>query len=128
MPEENFNQEEDHSQHQPEGVHEETPQKEESGKINAIAILSYLWLLFLVPLLGAKDDAFAQFHAKQGLTLFGLWLVGFIIALIPVLGWIISFIINIVILVFAIMGIINVVKGKKEELPVIGQYADKFNI
>jgi len=29
------------------------------------AILSYLGILFLVPLLVSKDNPFAQFHAKQ---------------------------------------------------------------
>ena len=35
-----------------------------------VAALSYISILFLVPLLGKRDSKFAQFHAKQGLILF----------------------------------------------------------
>lgn len=34
------------------------------------AILSYIGLLFLVPLLGAPNSKFARFHANQGIVLF----------------------------------------------------------
>ncbi|MBI5144164.1 MAG: zinc ribbon domain-containing protein, partial [Candidatus Omnitrophica bacterium] len=34
------------------------------------AILSYLWILCLVPLILKKENRFAMFHAKQGLVLF----------------------------------------------------------
>ncbi len=131
MPEENNKQEtpqEDQQEKQtdPQFV-EGSPEKESKG-VNAIALLSYFWLLFLVPLLTAKDDDFAQFHAKQGMILFLLWLCGIFIAIIPVLGWIIGFLINITVIVFAIIGLINVIKGKKEKLPIIGQYSDQLKI
>ena len=40
----------------------------EDGKI--WAFIGYWWILFLVPLLGKKDNKFALFHGKQGLVLF----------------------------------------------------------
>lgn len=39
-------------------------------KHKGIACLSYIFLLFLVPLLTEKESKFAQFHAKQGMALF----------------------------------------------------------
>jgi uncharacterized membrane protein len=39
-----------------------------------LAILSYLPLLWLVPLKGKKGSLFVQFHARQGMVLFYLWL------------------------------------------------------
>ena len=39
----------------------------ESNK--AMAVLSYLGILVLVPLLGAKNSPFARFHTNQGLIL-----------------------------------------------------------
>ncbi len=95
---------------------------------NAIALLSYIGILFLVPLLVAKDDPFVKFHIKQGITLFIAGLIIVAISMIPVLGWIIGFVASIILFVFAIMGIINVLTGKKKPLPLIGQYADYWKI
>lgn len=91
-----------------------------------ITVLSYLGILCLVPLLSKKDSKFAQYHAKQGLVLFIMELVIWVLIVIPVLGWIIYVVGIITSLVFAIMGIMNVVNGKCKELPVIGKFADKF--
>ncbi len=85
-----------------------------------IAAISYIWILFLVPLFAAKDDAFARFHANQGLLLFLVSVVLGIIAIIPVIGAIISGIGGIVTFVFAILGIINALKGEMKPLPFIG--------
>ncbi len=132
MSEENLNQEEGQHQNQPEEQQEDNQPEEESGGINALALLSYLWILFLVPLLAAKDDEFAQFHAKQGLVLFifwvAIWIASIPLLIIPILGWLVILVAYIAAFVFFIMGIVNVLKGKKKELPVIGKFAKKFNL
>ena len=137
MSEENNHQEENHvdkeEHHEPEEHKENTENEEKSGKeneggINAIALLSYLSILFLVPLLAAKEDNFAQYHAKQGLTLFIASVVGMFIGVIPILGWILAPFISLACIILAIIGLVNVVKGEKKELPLIGQYAKKFNV
>jgi len=104
------------------------------------AIIAYLWILFLVPLLGKKDNKFALYHAKQGLMFFiatiVLWIAGAIIsvifAFIPFAGWAISAIIWVLIWVFIlvlfIVGIVNAATGKYAPLPVIGQIAEKWKI
>ena len=40
-----------------------------SSNRNVMILLSYLWLLALVPLLTEKDDKEVQWHAKHGLVL-----------------------------------------------------------
>ena len=35
-----------------------------------VSVLAYFGLLFLVPLLAAKDSKFARFHTNQGIVLF----------------------------------------------------------
>src|ERR1051326_7229437 len=47
-----------------------------------MVILSYLWILFLIPLLTKKDDAEVQWHAKNGAALFGAEIVCWIIFMI----------------------------------------------
>ena len=40
-----------------------------SSNRNVMILLSYLWLLALVPLLTEKDDKEVQWHAKHGIVL-----------------------------------------------------------
>ena len=40
-----------------------------SSNRGVMIVLSYLWILFLIPLLTEKDDAEVQWHAKHGLVL-----------------------------------------------------------
>lgn len=87
-----------------------------------IAALSYLWILFLIPLLTKKDSAFAMYHAKQGLVLFIFSTIAGFIFWIPVVGWLLplfSFILFII-------GIVNALGGKTQPLPVIGKFAESF--
>ncbi len=110
---------------------EENSTKEGStkeGSTNAIAVLSYLGILLIIPLLVAKDNQFVKFHIKQGLVLLIAAIAISFIAWIPILGWLVGFIGWIVCLILAIMGIVNVLGGKKKQLPLIGKFADKFKI
>lgn len=93
-----------------------------------IAAIGYIWVLFLVPLLGKKESKFAQFHAKQGLVLFIASIILMVIGWIPILGWLIFFVGGISILIFSIMGIIKALQGEYWEMPLVGQYAKKINL
>jgi len=92
------------------------------------AIIAYLWILFLVPLLGKKDNKFALYHAKQGLMLFIVWVVVMVISFIPFIGWLVAIFGDIFILVLFIIGIINAATGKYTPLPVVGKMAEKWKI
>lgn len=94
----------------------------ESNKI--IAVVGYLGLLFLIPLLGKKDSPYAQFHGKQGAVLCILWLAAWFIGWIPFVGWALW----IAAIVFTVVGIQNAYNGKMEELPIIGKYAENIKI
>jgi len=88
-----------------------------------MAILAYIWLLFLVPLLAAKDSPFARFHACQGVSLFITWVgVNVIGALLPHnlsgLHWIAS----VGLLVLMVIGIRNAYSGVAKPLPLIGKF------
>jgi len=104
----------------------QTPEAPKAENKNMIAILSYLGILFLIPLLAAKDSPFAQYHAKQGLVLFIAEIATWLIAWIPFIGWIAGFVLWIIWLVLGIIGIVNVVQGKQTPLPIIGKFASKF--
>lgn len=89
-----------------------------------MAAIAYIGILFLIPLLAKKDSPFAQYHAKQGLVLFIFEIIAGVISWIPVVGWVLP----IAGLILFIIGLMNALGGKKVPLPVIGQFADKFNI
>ena len=89
-----------------------------------MAAISYVSLLFLLPLLLRKDSDFAQFHAKQGFVFFIFSTIVGVVSWIPLFGWALC----IIAFVLFIMGILNALNYKKEQLPIIGKYADKFNL
>lgn len=108
----------------------------QDGKL--MAILAYI--IFLVPLLAARDKKFAMYHTEQALVLIIAWVViyiGFTIlsiilnkissALSCGLG-IVSILIWVGYLVLWIMGLINAAQGKIKEIPVVGAYGAKLNL
>ena len=91
----------------------------EDNKI--LSLFAYLGILFLIPLLAAPNSKFARFHANQGLVLFLAGIVIGIVAVIPILGWIVAGVGGIFTFVLMILGIVNAVSGKAKELPLIGK-------
>ncbi len=102
-----------------------TPDQNDVQGNKVMAILAYLGILFLIPLLSAKESPFARFHTNQGLILFLFMFVCGILAVIPVLGWIIAIVGYIFWIVCVVMGIINAAGGKMKPLPLIG---NKFTL
>jgi len=106
------------------------PNENKSQSSNTLmAVLCYLGILVLIPLLtDAKNDPFVKFHIKQGLVLLIADVIaGFVVA-VPVIGWILSPIIWIILAVLFIMGIINAASGKQTPLPILGKFAEKIKI
>lgn len=83
-----------------------------------MGILCYLGILWLIPFLVQKDSPFVKYHLNQGLVLLIVGLVVAAISWIPVIGWLCG----VVVFALAIIGIVNVVQGKAQELPVIGKF------
>lgn len=92
----------------------------------AYAILSYLWVLCLIPLLVKKDNKFALFHAKQGLVIFMGELIISIIGVIPVMGWTIMFFGTLLFGIVSLVGIVQVLLGNYWKLPIFGDTAEKI--
>lgn len=113
-----------------------------------ITIFSYLGPLALIPYFFAKDSKFARYHALQGLNLLLVWIfyiiLFYIVGVIGALGifarygfigdftyfsdapiYIIVMVtlifIGLVLPLFNLMGIIDVIAGKTQELPLFGK-------
>jgi len=96
-------------------------------KNKLMAIIGYIIpILFFIPLLNeeSKKSPFAKFHANQQLVLLiSAIAVNIVGTIIPILGWFIILPIgSIILLVVAIIGIINAVKGEMKKLPIIGGF------
>lgn len=89
------------------------------------SILSYLWILFIIPLMARKKDKFIQFHAKQGLALFISYTFIFILAALPKIG-IIAFVLFFFTIIFNVIAIVMVLFGDKWEIPFIARIAEEF--
>ncbi|MFH1781618.1 MAG: hypothetical protein ABH835_03330 [Patescibacteria group bacterium] len=85
----------------------------------AIACLSYLGILFLIPLLAKKDSKFAQTHAKQGLVM----AIAAVLVVIPFVGWVWGLIVIIV----DIIAIVKTLQGEYWKIPGANNIAKKFN-
>jgi len=115
----------------------------DNGKICAALAYILIGIIWFFVDENMKKNAFAKFHVKQGLVLLvlsiGLWIVMAILGAIfsilfffaPMLGFglmrLIS-LIGLIPLVLCIIGIVYALQGKEKQLPIVGQYADKFNI
>ncbi|NLJ96320.1 MAG: hypothetical protein GX321_04140 [Clostridiales bacterium] len=90
-------------------------------KNKTMAGLAYL--LFFLPLIACPDSKFGKFHANQSLLLLLAAIGGnIILGLIPIIGWVLMPIYNLVILAFSILGLVNGLGGKAKALPLIGQF------
>jgi uncharacterized membrane protein len=109
----------------------------ENGKL--MALLSYIGILALIPYFAEKENKYVRFHAIQGLNLliinlvvsaasFVVAIVATILFIIPIIGWILGFLLYLVIglvpvglFVISILGIVYSLQGNAKELPIVNQ-------
>lgn len=93
---------------------------------------------FLLPMMAAKENRYAQFHARQGavlwVTVAAFFIASFVVQTIA--GMVSGMLYNIVscisgiggigLLVLMVIGIVNALQGQAKELPLIGPYSTKL--
>lgn len=101
----------------------------------AMAIISYIGILCLIPYFAEKNNKYVIEHAKRGLNLFLLELVvgiglsciaGLLAASIILIGLaflvgVVEWVAGVFALVVSIIGIVNVCNGEVKDLPLIGK-------
>lgn len=98
-------------------------------------VLSYLWILFLVPLLVEKEDQEVQWHARHGLVIsiaelilwVAVWIVGMAVSFVDLgcTGCFLHLGVWIAVLVVRILCIVKGVNGQRFLIPGVSQYADR---
>jgi len=97
-------------------------------------ILAYLGPLSLVPILAEKNDAEVQWHAKNGLVLFGVWAVLcmfdiFILATVQIFGCIYTLFMTFVALLYLaliVVGISKALRGERLVIPGVTDLAQRI--
>lgn len=107
------------------------------GDRTLMVVLSYVWILFLVPLLTKKDDAEVQWHAKNGMGItigeFICWIIYWAIAFfapsaISCAASALSCVIGLGFFVLRIICIVKGVGGQRFTVPVLTDLGQKINI
>jgi uncharacterized membrane protein len=99
-------------------------------------VLSYLWILAIVPLLTEKNDPEVQWHAKHGLVLTVVDVIAFVV--IQVLGMVISMVdlgctgcllwsaFWVADIVVRVLCIVKGLNGQRFIIPGISDFANRF--
>jgi len=103
---------------------ESSPQQVKEGKF--FAVISYIGFLCIVSLVLKKDNHFAAYHAKQGLVLFVIEVVAFILSIIPFIGCVINVIVGTFCVLASIWGIVHSLQEKECRIPLVSQLAEKI--
>lgn len=90
----------------------------ESNK--SMAAMGYMWILCLVPLLTKQKSKFAQFHAKQGLVLFGLSFA----TIVPFFGQILL----LVLIIVSATALIKAYNGEWWKVPFVYDLSKKIKL
>jgi len=95
---------------------------------NLEALLCYAvgWVTGLVFLLLEKENAFVRFHALQSLVTFlGLFIISFVLGIVPILGMLINMILWPLGLVLWIVLMVKAYKGERYKLPMVGDFVEE---
>ena len=97
-------------------------------------VLSYIWLLALIPFLIEKEDREVQWHAKHGLVLLvaevivwvTLAILGMVLGPVGCFVAVLNLVIFVAVLIVHILCIVKGIGGQRFLIPGISQYADRF--
>jgi len=110
-----------------------TPPEQNANNDKLMLILAYCGPLGLIPYLAMAENEFIRWHARQGLTLTGVWVLVYItvglLHAIPLLGPLLHLLLPLAalfVLALAIVAIIFALRGQRWRIPLIADLADKW--
>ena len=114
---------------------QETPVPASDSKVDPVigegkffALIGYVSVLCLVPLILKRDNKFAVFHGKQGLVLFILEVAAAIMKSIPAIGDVVFSLAFVVLGILSLIGIMKVLMNEYWEMPYVHEIAQKISI
>ena len=98
---------------------------------NLLGVLCYLfgWVTGVIIWFSVgRTNAFLRFHAMQSILFsVALMIIFIVLSFLPVVGWIISGILGIAVLILWIMLMVKAYQGQRYKLPIIGDYAENWS-
>jgi len=95
---------------------------------NLAGLLCYLvgWITGIIFLVLEKENKSVRFHAMQSLlTFLPLTIIAVVLSLIPFVGWALSALVVILMIILWIILMFKAYKGEKYKLPIVGDIAEK---
>ncbi len=86
-------------------------------KERVLAVVSYLWILLIIPIAWKNKSRQLLSHVYSGIVLFFLWSLIIFIFKIPFAGVLIGVLLMLACLVFTIWGIYDAVTGRDSKIP-----------
>ncbi len=104
----------------------------EDYKLRAF-ITTFLSIIgFVIALVAWKEDKYVMFYAKQSLVVFITGCVAgvlqMIVGIFPIIGWIVSFALTVVVFVLWLFSWIYALSGEMKEVPFVGHFGKKFSL
>ncbi|AFL81562.1 putative membrane protein [Aequorivita sublithincola DSM 14238] len=94
----------------------------EDGKtIGIIAYITIVGLIIAFVMNNEKKNSFAAYHIRQSLGLGITGLALSIINVIPILGWIVSILGSIFLIVLWVIGLMGAINGGEKPVPILGE-------
>lgn len=101
---------------------------EAKGNDNMLGAVAYLlgFITGIVLLLVEKKSKFVRFHAMQStITFGGLFVINMALGFIPLLGWLVGFLLSLGAFVLWIVLMWKAFQGEMYKLPYVGELAEK---
>ena len=104
----------------------------DDSKVYAFITTFFGIIGFIIAMISWKDDKYVMFYAKQSLVIFIFSICVFvfsaIIGWIPIIGWILTAILYIGLLVIWVMSWINALSNEKRKLFLVSNFTDKIKL
>ena len=96
---------------------------------SGIAYLTFIPAIIFLAVAPYNTNPKVKFHAWQSIFLTGawvcLWVLDIVLAFVPIIGWILGFLLAVGLFILWLICIIQAFQGKKFVIPVIGPLAEK---
>jgi uncharacterized membrane protein len=94
-----------------------------------VAIISYITIIGFIAAIfmhTSQKTRLGAFHLRQVLGIVLTGTVGFVCAFVPILGWLVWFVVVIGLFVLWLLGLLSALKGEMRPVPILGQHYQKW--
>jgi len=88
----------------------------------ALAVISYIGLLSIIPFIVQPNNSYAVAHGRQGLCVFCWFVTASFFSIAPVIGPFVFFASAVLCLAFMAIGMLTAIAGKTWVVPLFGKY------